>query len=195
MRISLRNVWVGIAVVGLVFILLQSYVAQPRGLAVLIGDGLLPVAVVATIIFLLVSKSHRPMLWLGVIYLSLTGVTLITSLFAKPYGTFFFLFGTYLLVDWFNFRRFDRSLMAELRKDYSGVAIGIVLSTFVFGWVTEVINLPFMIWSYHIPLPSLDVWGVPALIAAFGWTPWTLAILAIFYHFVLLGLPRSVEKR
>lgn len=185
MQISYRHVWVAIALLGLGFILTQSYLAEPRDWLVFAQDSLLPIAVVATIVYLLLTTSHPPMLWLGLLFLVFTGITFVTTIIEKPYGTFFFLFAVYLLVDWYTFAKFGHSIMVELRRDRSVIAVGVMASTFLYGLLTEVVNVPFMIWSYQIPLPSLDMGGVPVLIATFGWTPWTLSILAIFYHFVL----------
>ena len=182
---SFRTIWITLALAGIIFILAQSYIALPRPILDFLIDSFLPILVITTFITILIYRNNQFLLLTGLLFAILTLITYLTTIFAKEYGTFFFLFAVYLLVDWYNFQSFSKNLTSELRNDRSMIAIGIVASTFIFGLITEIINLPFMIWSYNIPIPSMSSFGIPALIAAFGWTPWTLSILAIFYHFLL----------
>lgn len=185
MLISYRAIWLVLLIVGLAFLMAQSYFADMRPIDQLIFDSLLPIMVVATMAFLLLSHTQESLLWLAAVYFMFVVVVWATDWIAKPYGTAFFLIASYLLADWFSFHRFGGNIMSDLRQGRSRISLGVFAATFAFGVVTEVVNLPFGIWGYRIPIPSLDLYGIPALIAAFGWTPWTLAILAIFYHFVL----------
>lgn len=185
MIIRYKNIWTLLSLVALMFGIIQSYLAKPRSLNELLIDSLLPTLVVLTFVIIIQIKKNFLLLVSGLLYLVLMMIILFTDLYPKQYGTFFFLFSIFLLVDWYSYMKFKTNLTAELQKDKSVIALGIFTSTFVFGLITEYVNLPFLIWIYDIPLPSLEVFGIPALIATFGWTPWTLAILSIFYHFIL----------
>ena len=174
---------VAIAIVGLLFLTIQTYLAQPRSFWLVANDLILPILVVSVFTFILYSPKNIHLFTLGIIFYLITLLVWLTSSIPKPYGTFFFLFGSWLLVDWFNGKRFGKSVIIEISSGNYRLTNGVILSTLVFGLITEVVNLPFMIWEYNIPLPSIDTFGVPALLAAFGWTPWILSILAIFYPF------------
>ncbi len=195
MKMKYRDIWIGLSIFGLIFILTQSYLAKPRAFGNLLLDGLLPILVVLTFLTILKIKRNTVLLIFGIFYLLLVFITFFTNLFPKQYGTFFFLFASYLFVDWYNYLKFKKNITLELQKDKSVIALGVFASTFIFGLITEYVNLPFMIWSYNTPLPSLKVFGIPAIIATFGWTPWTLVILSIFYHFVLLAAIREVSAK
>ncbi len=180
-----RVFWIIFFVVALLFIIIQSYIALPRNVNLLLVDSFVPIILAGSAIFIFLKPKNKNLLIVGVLYLILT---LLTYLFdfnaiSKPYGTFFFLYGMWLVVDWYNYKKYKRSIFSEMIKGNYYLAFGVFLSTFIFGLITELVNLPFMIWYYSIPLPSLNSFGIPALISAFGWTPWTLSILAIFYPF------------
>ena len=178
-----RLFWIGFFIITLLFLAIQSYVAMPRGAGKFLIDFLLPILIVASIIFIFTFPKNRNLLFIGILYMILTLVVYFADFIEKPYGTFFFLFGIWFLVDWFNYRKFKKSIFSELIQGNYYLAFGIFLSSFLFGIITEFVNLPFLIWEYNIPLTSLDSFGIPAIVAAFGWTPWILAILAIFYPF------------
>lgn len=180
-----RIIWAIFLLVGLTFVLLQSYFALPRSLPLFIKDSFFPIVVIITGLLLLKYPNNKNLLIFGILYFFMTIITFFTNWIPKPYGTFFFLLGVWGFTDYHSFIKYKRSVFSELMRGNYYLAFGVILSTFIFGIITEVVNLPFMIWDYTIPLPSIDFWGIPALIAAFGWTPWTLAILAIFYPFVL----------
>ena len=181
-----RILWALFLICGLLAVLIQSYFALPRNIPMVLSDGLFPIVVVASGLLILRYPKNKNLAIFGSFYLVLTTTTYLTSWIQKPYGTFFFLLSAWAFADWSNYKRFRKSLFSEIVRGNYVLAFGILVSTFIFGVVTEIINLPFMIWEYHLPMPSLSSFGVPALIAAFGWTPWTLAILAIFYPFVLI---------
>ena len=185
--------WIVFFIIALLFIIIQSYLAIPRTMGKLIIDSLFPIFIVLSIIFIFLKPKNRNLLLIGILYLILTFLTYHSTLIPKPYGTFFFLVGIWLIVDWYNYKRYRKSIFSQLISGNYYLAFGIFLSTFIFGIITELINLPFLIWNYNIPIPSLASFGIPALVSAFGWTPWVLSILAIFYPFTFKK-PKSKNK-
>lgn len=182
-----RLVWAIFLLLGLITVLLQTYFAKPRGIGSVLFDAAFAILVVFTGFILLLWPQIKFLFLFGGFYLFLMGVTYFTSYIPKPYGTFFFLLSTWSFTDWLNYKNSGKCIFSELMDGNYILASGVLLSTFLFGLVTELVNLPFLIWEYNIPMPSLDSFGIPALIAAFGWTPWTLAILSIFYPFTSGG--------
>lgn len=178
-----RIFWTTFLAFGYVFILIQTYIAEPRSLNAIAIDMLFPTLILFSTFIVFLSKNSNTLLVIGGLYLVLTFSLLFFDFIPKEYGTFTFLFGVWLVVDYINYRRLRTSVYHELVKGNYTLAAGVFVSTFIFGAITEIVNLPFYTWSYNIPFPSLS-FGIPALIAAFGWTPWTLSILAIFYGFI-----------
>ncbi|MBI4004660.1 hypothetical protein HY358_00825 [Candidatus Roizmanbacteria bacterium] len=177
--------WSLYLIAGLVILSLQSYIAFPRSPLLLLQDLIIPSVIVITSIFVLFKPKALNLLFIGLLYMFLTMIFLFVDSKMKPYGTATFLFGTWLLVDYVNLKKFNQSIVTNMVNPQSKIGKGVFFSTFIFGLITEYTNLPFEIWTYNIPLPSLTNFGIPALIAAFGWTPWTLSILSIFYYFIL----------
>lgn len=178
-----RIFWIIFFILALLFIIIQSYLALPRSLDKLIIDSSFLIFIVLSILFLFIKPQNRNLLLIGILYLSLTFLTYYLTLIPKPYGTFFFLLSIWLIIDWHNYETYRKSIFSQLISGNYYLAFGVFLSTFVFGIITELVNLPFGIWYYKIPIPSLTSFGIPTLIVAFGWTPWVLSILAIFYSF------------
>ena len=179
-----RIFWVIFVTCGLIFVILQSYFADPRPFVYLAMDSFFPIVLALSLYFLLLFPYNKNLLLIGIFYVFLTAFTLMTRLIPKPYGTFFFLLAVWLLVDWYNYKKFKKGIFHEFVSGNYNIALGVFLSTFIFGLITEIVNVPFGIWEYHIPESVSRSEGVPVLMAAFGWTPWTLSILAIFYPFV-----------
>ena len=55
-------------------------------------------------------------------------------------------------------------------------AFGLFISTIIIGAIVEIINIPFRIWWYQWPFPSIELMGLPIIMIAFGWLPWVLAM-------------------
>ena len=104
--------------------------------------------------------------------------------FINPaYGTLFFLEAIWLIGDWINIKVFKKSIFSELSKGNYYIAIGIILSTMIMGSIVELVNIPFKIWWYQWPFPSLELFGLPIFTIIFGWLPWILSMFVIFYPF------------
>lgn len=109
------------------------------------------------------------------------------------YSTLSFLMGIWLVGEWFNFRKFKKSLLSELLKGNYYLAFGLVLSTVFLGSIVEFLNAPAGLWWYRFPFPSLEIFGVPFFIAIFGWFPWILAMFVFLYPFALKK-PKKFRK-
>jgi hypothetical protein len=191
-----RLYWSVFITVCFLVLLLQAYLGASPEQPFLLDQFLFPIIVVVSG-FVLLAVPKQPVLFVtGFMYLILCTGIFFFEILPNPYGTFCFLLGIWLVVDWLNYKKHKTSIFFEIINGNTRIAAGVFLSTFVFGLLTEYINIPFGIWSYHIPIPMTDVLGIPALIAAFGWTPWTLSILAIFYYFLSggQGQQEKVEK-
>jgi hypothetical protein len=182
-----RSLWIGFLSFMLLFVIAQSYLAQPRPLAVLFRD-LWDLSVLFFPLILLIWKNDiRWLLAAGLLFLAVSGLMWAGAIgFIKPaYGTLFFICALWFIGDWFNTRRFGKSVFSELLEGNYYLALGIFLATVLVGAVVEIANIPFRLWWYQWPFPSLEIMGLPVIMVAFGWLPWVLAMFVVLYPFAL----------
>ena len=104
--------------------------------------------------------------------------------FIKPaYGTLFFICALWFPGDWFNTKKFDKSVFTELLEGNYYLIFGMFISTMVMGAVVEIANIPFRVWWYQWPFPSIKIIGLPMMMIAFGWLPWVLALFVFLHPF------------
>lgn len=182
-----RIFWISFLFFMFIFLILQSYIAEPRSFQILLKDcwdlGLLFIPLI--IVFW--NKKIRNLLIFGILFLVIFLLMLLKIIkFIKPaYGTLFFIMALWFLGDWFNSKKFKKSIFSELLKGNYYLAFGIFVSTIIIGALIEIINIPFKIWWYQWPFPSIEIMGLPVIMIAFGWLPWVLAMFVFFYPFAL----------
>ncbi len=169
------------------FFIVQSYLAQPRSVEELIHDFWDLSLLFIPLIWTFWSGNVRNLLVFGIFYLAASLLMLFGFVtFIKPvYGTLFFICALWFLGDWFNTKRFGKSLFTELVRGNYYLALGIFISTLLVGSIIELVNTPFKIWWYNWPFPSLELNGLPVMMVAFGWLPWVLAMFVFLYPFAL----------
>lgn len=169
-------------------LLIQSYFALPRSFIRLFLDTWEMLLFILPFSFIVLRLKVRNLLIFGIIYFIL-GFSLAFFKFPNfikvEYATIFFLTAIWLIGDWFNYRKFKKSLLSELLKGNYYLAFGLFLSTVVLGSLVEFLNAPAGLWWYNWPFPSLEILGVPVILAAFGWFPWIFAMFVFFYPFAL----------
>jgi hypothetical protein len=178
------------------FILAQSWFASPRGLAIVFMDTWEMLIFVIPLSFVVLRMKVRNLLVFGVAYfivgfwVGFLGLTLIKI----EYATLSFLMAIFFTGEWFNYRKFGKSLLSELFKGNYYLAIGLFLSTVVLGSIVEFLNAPGGLWLYRWPFPSITIFGVPVFTAAFGWFPWILAMFVFLYPFAMKR-PKKLASR
>jgi len=191
-----RIFWVGFLTFMFLFFIVQSYVAQPRLLQYLFYDLWELFLLFIPLIFIFWSKKTRNLLIFGGIYLVISLLMWFGVLnFIKPaYGTLFFICALWFLGDWFNIKKFGKSVFSELLKGNYYLAFGLFISTIIIGAIVEIINIPFRIWWYQWPFPSIELMGLPIIMIAFGWLPWVLAMFVFLYPFALQK-PKKFKRK
>ncbi len=169
-------------------VLIQSYFASPRVLASVFFDTWEMLLFTIPLSLIVLKLKVRNLLVFGIIYFML-GFTVaflkFPSFIKVEYATISFLAAIWFIGEWFNYRKFKKSLLSELLKGNYYLAAGLFLSTVVLGSVVEFLNAPAGLWWYRLPFPSVEILGIPVLLAAFGWFPWILAMFVFFYPFAL----------
>ena len=182
-----RIFWISFLIFMFIFVILQSYIAEPRSFKILLKDfwdlGLLFIPLI--IVFW--NKKIRNILIFGILFLIISILMWFNIIrFIKPvYGTLFFITALWFLGDWFNSKKFKKSVFSELLKGNYYLAFGIFISTIIIGALVEIVNIPFRIWWYQWPFPSIEVMGLPIIVIIFGWLPWVLAMFVFLYPFAL----------
>lgn len=177
------------------FLIVQSYFAEPRELFKLISDSWEILFLFAILIFTFWIRKSISLFVFGLIFLLIPLLMFLGIIdFIKPaYGTLFFLGAVWFIGDWINFKRFKKSLFSELLNGNYYIAAAIIFSTLFIGALTELINIPFKLWSYTWPIPSIKIAGVPVVYIIFGWLPWIIAMFVIFYP-LSLKKPKKFRK-
>jgi hypothetical protein len=143
---------------------------------------LIPIALIT------IQLKNRYLLIYGILYFVLgfcVGFLRFPSFIKTEYATVAFLAGIWFIGDWYNYRKFRKSLLSELLKGNYYLAFGLFLSTVVLGSVVEFLNAPAGLWWYRWPFPSIEVFGIPIFLAAVGWFPWIFAMFVFLYPFAL----------
>lgn len=169
-------------------ILIQSYFALPRNFTNVFLDTWEMLLFIIPLSFIVLRLKVRNLLIFGIIYfiLSFSMAFLRFPSFIKvEYATISFLVAIWLIGDWFNYKKFKKSLLSELLRGNYYLAIGLFLSTVVLGSIVEFLNATAGLWWYNWPFPSIEVFGVPIFLAAFGWFPWIFAMFVFLYPFSL----------
>jgi len=182
-----RYIWVCFLIFMFLFFILQSYIAQPRPFQELFYDLWDLSLLFFPLIYVFWSEKLGNLLIFGTIFLIISLLMWFDVIsFIKPaYGTLFFICSLWFLGDWFNTKKFDESVFSELLKGNYYLAFGLIISTVVVGALVEIINIPFRIWWYRWPFPSIKIMGLPVIMVAFGWFPWVLAMFVFLYPFAL----------
>ena len=178
-------------------ILLQSYFALPRALTSVFLDTWEILIFLIPVCFVVLRLRIRNLLIIGGAYFvaGLCVAFLRFPGFIKiEYATLFFLGGIWFLGDWFNCKKFGKSILSELLRGNYYLFGGLFLSTIFLGSVIEFLNAPAGLWWYRWPFPSVEIFGVPVFLAAFGWFPWILAMLVFIYPLSLRS-PKKITRR
>ena len=178
-----------------IFLIVQSYFAEPRNLSNLLFDSWELILLSLILIFVFWSRKVKNLIIFGLAFLfvSLLMFFKIVNIFKPAYGTLFFLFAIWFIGDWINFKKFRKSLFTELLKGNYYIAVALFLSTALLGTLTELINIPFKLWWYNWPIPSIEIAGLPIVYVVFGWLPWLIAMFVIFYP-LALKKPKRFKK-
>lgn len=167
-------------------IFFQSYLASPRQAQSVFTDTWEMLIFLVPLSFIVLRLKVRNLLYFGAFYL-IFGLSLAFFGFPKfvhpPYATISFLVGIWLLGEWFNYRKFRKSLLSEMLRGNYYIAFGIFLSSVFLGAIVEVLNAQVGLWWYRYPFPSVQFYGVPVFLAVFGWFPWILAMFVFLYPF------------
>lgn len=165
----------------------QSYLAINRPLTSLISDTWEFSFLVSILIFLFASGKPQYFLPFGILFLatSLLMYFGILNFIKLEYGTIFFVLSLWLLGDFTNYKYFGKNIFTELVRGNYYMAGGIFISTVLVGGLVELINVPFRIWWYSWPFPSLMMGGTPVFMLIFGWLPWILAMFVFLYPWTL----------
>ena len=171
-----------------ILVLIQSYFALPRNPLTVFLDTweMLLFIIPMSLIVLRLGVRNLPVF--GIIYfiLGFSVASLKFPNFIKAeYETISFLVAIWFIGDWFNYRKFKKSLLSELLKGNYYLAIGLFLSTVVLGSIVEFLNAPIRLWWYRWPFPSIEIFGIPIFLAAFGWFPWIFPMFVFFYPFAI----------
>jgi len=166
----------------------QSYFALPRSPLSVFLDTWEMLIFVIPLCFIILRLKVRNILFFGIFYFILgffIGFLRLPSFIKIEYATISFLVGIWFIGDWYNYKRFKKSLFSELLRGNYYLAFGLLLSTVVLGSIIEFLNAPSALWWYRWPFPSIEVMGVPVFLAAFGWFPWIFAMFVFLYPFAL----------
>ena len=167
---------------------IQSYFALPRSLITVLLDTWEMLLVIVPLSFIVLRLKVRNLLILGIGYFILgffVAFLKFPNFIKIEYATLLFVTGIWLIGEWINYRKFKKSLLSELLKGNYYLAFGLFLSTVVLGSVVEFLNAPAGLWWYKYPFPSVELFGVPVLVVAFGWFPWIFAMFVFLYPFAL----------
>ena len=109
-----RIFWISFLI--FMYVIIQSYLVQPRPSQLLFEDLLDLAFLFFPLIYIFWSAKLRSLLIFGTIYLIISIVMWFGIIdFIKPaYETLFFICALWFLGDWFNKKRFDKSLFTEL---------------------------------------------------------------------------------
>lgn len=182
-----KKFWVLFFILFWIILISQSYLAIPRSFISLMYDTWEFSFLVSILIFLF--SSGKPFIFLpfGILFLaiSLLMYSGIWNFIKVEYGTIFFVLSLWLLGDFGNYKYFGKNIFTELIRGNYYMASGIFISTVLVGGLVELINVPFRIWWYSWPFPSLMLGGTPIFMLAFGWLPWILAMFVFLYPWTL----------
>ena len=170
------------------FIVIQSYAALPRAFLTVFFDTWELLLFVIPLAFIILRLKVKNLFFFSAFYfiLGFSVAFLRFPNFIKPeYATISFLVAIWFIGEWCNYEKFKKSLLSELLRGNYYVAFGLFLSTVVLGSIIELLNAPVGLWWYHWPFPSIELFGIPVFLAAFGWCPWILAMFVFFYPFAL----------
>jgi len=126
-------------------ILIQSYFALPRAFTSVFLDTWEMLLFIIPLSLIILRFKVKNLLAFGIIYfiLGLSVAFLKFPDFIKlEYATISFLVAIWFIGDWFNYRKFKKSLLSELLKGNYYLAIGLLLSTVVLGSIVEFLNAP-----------------------------------------------------
>jgi len=179
---------------SLFFLTFQSYLAEPRELTTVLEDTWEMWFFYFPLFYIISRKKSKDLLFFGLIFLVL-GLALAFFEFPffikKQYGTLAFIIGIWFLGEWYNLKKFKRSILSDLLKGNYYLAFGIFISSVVLGAAVELVNAPLRLWWYYYPFPSLEINGLPIFMVVFGWFPWILGILVFLYPLAF----RRVKER
>jgi len=173
-----------------ILIFIQSYFALPRDLSIVFFDTweLLIFIIPLSYIILKLNIKSKAVIIFGVTYFIL-GLSVaffkFPSFIKIEYATISFLTSICLIGDYFNYKFFKKSLLSELIGGNYYLALGLLVSTVFLGSIVEFLNAPSKLWVYNWPFPSIELYGVPVFLSAFGWFPWILAMLIFLYPYAL----------
>tara|TARA_Y100000310_G_C20437005_1_gene694224 strand:- start:89 stop:721 length:633 start_codon:yes stop_codon:yes gene_type:complete len=187
---------VSFLVLMLLFIIIQSYIAQPRNLGLLFSDVWELSVLFLMIIYVFWRKKNQNLLIFGIIFLAVFILMLLGALnfIEKSFGTLFLLGAIWFIGDWINIKVFKKGIFTELLRGNYYLMLGILLSTLLVGVVVELSNIPFKLWWYNWSIPSLEILGLRVVYIIFGWLPWILAMFVIFYPFATKR-PKKFNKK
>lgn len=182
-----KRFWVVSFLIFWIVLIYQSYLALPRDFNNLITDTWEFTFLIVIFLFLFSSGKVKYFLPLGLLFFIISMVMYFGGFkFIKmEYGTLFFVLSLWLLGDFGNFKYFGKNIFTELIKGNYYLASGIFISTVLIGGLVELVNVPFRIWWYSWPFPSVMIGGTPIFMVAFGWLPWILAVFVFLYPWTL----------
>lgn len=182
-----KRFWVIFFLIFWAVLIYQSYLAAPRPLTSLMRDTGEFSFLILALIFLFFNGNSKYFLPFGLLFFIISLVMYFGGFrFIKvEYGTLFFVLSLWLLGDFGNYKYFGKNIFTELITGNYYMASGIFISTVLVGGLVELINVPFRIWWYSWPFPSLMIGGTPIFMVAFGWLPWILAMFVFLYPWTL----------
>lgn len=167
-------------------IFFQSYFASPVNLLKTFSDTWEMLIFLIPLSLIILKLKTRNLLIFGLFYtifgLSLTFLKF-PGFIKVEYAVISFCFAVWYIADWCSYKKLKKSLLSELVKGNYYIAFGLLLSSVVLGSIIEFLNAPVGLWWYRWPFPSIEIYGIPVFLAAFGWFPWIASILAVFYPF------------
>jgi hypothetical protein len=187
---------IGFFVLATLFLIIQSFFAQPRAITSLVFDSWELIISSILLIYVFWKREVKNLLLIGLVFFVISVLMAFNFIsFIRPgYGVLFFSVAIWLIFDWVNVKRFKKGIFTELLRGNYYLAGGIILSALVLGSVIELSNIPFQLWEYHWPIPSLELGGVPIIYVVLGWLPWLMAIFVLFYP-LAIKRPKKFNKK
>jgi len=178
-----KNFLIFLIIIGAILLIIQSKFASGGSYFTALNDTKIIWFFAIPLIMLILLDNKSAYIILGGFYLALCAITLVTDYIPKPFATMFITTGLWLIVDYANLMRHNKSVLRAIIENYnwflSVLFTGVILATLI-----ELINAPAKLWWYFEPFPSLKIFHVTPLTFVIGWLPWVLNMIAVIFYFI-----------